>query len=147
MNTNTGIFVVACHALVLTSCATNFQSPPLSANNPANAGAKEAVTPAAKPMLRRDALTEKTNAQLTSNSPGTPNFQPSEMQQMHHDMKGMGGIQHDQMSAMKKESEESKPMSGKTYYTCVMHPQIHEDKPGKCPICGVTLVKKEEKQK
>jgi Cu(I)/Ag(I) efflux system membrane fusion protein len=28
-------------------------------------------------------------------------------------------------------------------YTCPMHPQIIRDKPGKCPICGMDLVKKE----
>jgi len=27
-------------------------------------------------------------------------------------------------------------------YTCPMHPQIEEDHPGNCPICGMTLVKK-----
>ena len=27
------------------------------------------------------------------------------------------------------------------FYTCPMHPQIHEHKPGKCPICHMTLVK------
>lgn len=27
-------------------------------------------------------------------------------------------------------------------YTCSMHPQILEDHPGSCPICGMTLVKK-----
>lgn len=27
------------------------------------------------------------------------------------------------------------------YYTCPMHPQVHEHEPGKCPICGMTLVK------
>jgi Cu(I)/Ag(I) efflux system membrane fusion protein len=27
-------------------------------------------------------------------------------------------------------------------YTCPMHPQIVEDHPGSCPICGMTLVKK-----
>jgi Cu(I)/Ag(I) efflux system membrane fusion protein len=27
-------------------------------------------------------------------------------------------------------------------YTCPMHPQIIEDHPGNCPICGMTLVKK-----
>jgi Cu(I)/Ag(I) efflux system membrane fusion protein len=27
-------------------------------------------------------------------------------------------------------------------YTCPMHPQIIEDKPGNCPICGMALVKK-----
>src|SRR6188768_1858063 len=26
-------------------------------------------------------------------------------------------------------------------YTCAMHPQITSDKPGKCPICGMDLVK------
>ena len=26
------------------------------------------------------------------------------------------------------------------YYTCSMHPQIHRDEPGNCPICGMTLV-------
>lgn len=26
------------------------------------------------------------------------------------------------------------------YYTCSMHPQINEPKPGKCPICGMTLI-------
>ena len=29
-----------------------------------------------------------------------------------------------------------------TQYTCLMHPQIIRDKPGKCPICGMTLVPK-----
>ncbi|QEM09052.1 efflux RND transporter periplasmic adaptor subunit [Mucilaginibacter rubeus] len=27
-------------------------------------------------------------------------------------------------------------------YTCSMHPQIHENHPGNCPICGMELVKK-----
>tara|TARA_B110001454_G_scaffold219192_1_gene251143 strand:+ start:25838 stop:26671 length:834 start_codon:yes stop_codon:yes gene_type:complete len=27
------------------------------------------------------------------------------------------------------------------YYTCPMHPQVHEHKAGKCPICGMPLVK------
>lgn len=30
-----------------------------------------------------------------------------------------------------------------TYYTCSMHPQIKQDKPGKCPICGMGLTKVE----
>jgi CopA family copper-resistance protein len=32
-----------------------------------------------------------------------------------------------------------------TFYTCVMHPQIHENKPGNCPICGMTLIKEKSK--
>jgi Cu(I)/Ag(I) efflux system membrane fusion protein len=30
----------------------------------------------------------------------------------------------------------------KAQYTCPMHPQINEDAPGSCPICGMTLVKR-----
>jgi hypothetical protein len=37
----------------------------------------------------------------------------------------------------------SKPDSTAKYvYTCTMHPEIITDKPGKCPKCGMTLVKK-----
>ncbi len=35
--------------------------------------------------------------------------------------------------------------SQQTFYTCVMHPQIHLPKPGKCPICGMALVKEKPK--
>jgi hypothetical protein len=30
----------------------------------------------------------------------------------------------------------------KVTYTCPMHPELLSDKPGKCPICGMTLVVK-----
>jgi len=29
------------------------------------------------------------------------------------------------------------------YYTCSMHPQVHEGHPGNCPICGMKLIKVE----
>jgi Cu(I)/Ag(I) efflux system membrane fusion protein len=32
-------------------------------------------------------------------------------------------------------------------YTCPMHPQIIKHEPGKCPICGMSLVKKENAQR
>lgn len=28
-------------------------------------------------------------------------------------------------------------------YTCTMHPEVMKDEPGKCPKCGMELVKKE----
>src|SRR5664279_2701844 len=31
------------------------------------------------------------------------------------------------------------------YYTCTMHPNVKIDKPGKCPECGMDLVKKSVK--
>lgn len=35
----------------------------------------------------------------------------------------------------------------KEQYTCPMHPQIIQDKPGNCPICGMALVKKDTDEK
>ncbi len=32
-------------------------------------------------------------------------------------------------------------------YTCKMHPEVISDKPGKCPKCGMELVKKEDLKK
>jgi hypothetical protein len=37
--------------------------------------------------------------------------------------------------------EHSTPMAD--IYTCPMHPQIVRNTPGKCPVCGMNLVKKE----
>lgn len=34
-----------------------------------------------------------------------------------------------------------------TVYTCKMHPEVTSDKPGKCPKCGMDLVKKEDVEK
>ncbi len=35
---------------------------------------------------------------------------------------------------------QSKTDQSVAYYTCPMHPQIQKDRPGSCPICGMTLV-------
>jgi hypothetical protein len=35
----------------------------------------------------------------------------------------------------------------KVQYTCTMHPEVLSDKPGKCPKCGMALVKKEPAKK
>ncbi|MEX6686975.1 efflux RND transporter periplasmic adaptor subunit [Danxiaibacter flavus] len=40
-------------------------------------------------------------------------------------------------------AEEKSVQAQEEIYTCPMHPQIIEHKPGKCPICGMDLVKKE----
>ncbi|MFH1066561.1 MAG: efflux RND transporter periplasmic adaptor subunit [bacterium] len=37
-------------------------------------------------------------------------------------------------------SANEKSGGGKTIYTCSMHPQVRQDKPGNCPICGMKLV-------
>src|SRR5438093_1212771 len=106
MNTNIRIFALLFCTQWLIGCAANFQPPPLSATNPASVEAKESVTPTARPMLGRDALTQKTSERLAATTPGNPSFQPSEMQQMHHGMSGMGGMQHEKAGAPKMDSGE-----------------------------------------
>lgn len=36
---------------------------------------------------------------------------------------------------------------GKGYWTCAMHPQVRQDRPGNCPICGMKLVRSEPEPK
>ena len=43
---------------------------------------------------------------------------------------------------VKRSDEEKKTETPVEIYTCSMHPDIIRDKPGKCPICGMELVKK-----
>lgn len=43
-------------------------------------------------------------------------------------------------ACQKTKSPEQGAMGEKVSYTCSMHPQIHEDAPGKCPICGMDLI-------
>lgn len=42
-----------------------------------------------------------------------------------------------------KKAESISLVQNKAYYTCSMHPQVHEDHPGNCPICSMKLIKVE----
>lgn len=42
-------------------------------------------------------------------------------------------------------TKKAKP--AKVQYTCTMHPEVLSDKPGKCPKCGMALVKKTDAKK
>lgn len=46
-------------------------------------------------------------------------------------------------AACKQKPQQVAKTQSKAYYTCSMHPQIHEDHPGNCPICGMKLIKVE----
>ena len=45
-------------------------------------------------------------------------------------------------SSKAKMPDSKSDTSAKYVYTCTMHPEVITDKPGKCPKCGMTLVKK-----
>jgi Cu(I)/Ag(I) efflux system membrane fusion protein len=47
----------------------------------------------------------------------------------------------------KKEEHKHVEKEVTIYYTCSMHPQIQEPKPGKCPVCGMGLIKAEKTAK
>lgn len=57
---------------------------------------------------------------------------------------GGGGYYLWQQKGAKKAPEGEKAAQAPVQYTCPMHPFIIKDKPGACPICGMTLVKKVE---
>jgi Heavy metal binding domain len=57
------------------------------------------------------------------------------------EMKKTSGEMEKTSKELEKKAEQTKPQA--FYYTCVMHPEIHQDQPGKCPKCGMTLIKKE----
>ena len=52
--------------------------------------------------------------------------------------------QIDQMNRMDQEdtimSDETTTPTGETIYTCPMHPEVRQNAPGNCPICGMFLV-------
>ena len=57
----------------------------------------------------------------------------------------------DELKKKSDEAKRTKQAGGKPaksspapiIYTCVMHPEVQQPAPGKCPKCGMTLVKKE----
>ncbi|MCY7409376.1 MAG: hypothetical protein LH473_03825 [Chitinophagales bacterium] len=59
------------------------------------------------------------------------------------DMSGMMSDCGMMMKDSKTETEKTNPNQNMaTTYTCPMHPEVMSDKPGKCPKCGMDLVKK-----
>lgn len=47
------------------------------------------------------------------------------------------------VAACKQKPQQVAKQQNKAYYTCSMHPQVHEEHPGNCPICGMKLIKVE----
>ena len=82
-------------------------------------------------MLARDETTLAIEKELSQTENTAKSSESMEHEGMQHG--GMQGMQHEGMK-MEEHGE---------IYTCPMHPQIKSDKPGKCPICGMTLKKKE----
>jgi len=50
-----------------------------------------------------------------------------------------------EMKGMDMGKKETKRTAGPVTYTCSMHPEIHANKPGNCPKCGMKLIKEKHK--
>ena len=64
----------------------------------------------------------------------------SEHNQQQHDHDDHEGHNHGASIA-------DRALGQSTIYTCPMHPQIVRDEPGRCPICGMTLVERQRDDK
>ncbi len=60
------------------------------------------------------------------------------MEQEQHDHTGKTSCHHDQKEPTKSEHV-SQPAGANVIYTCPMHPEIRQNGPGNCPICGMAL--------
>jgi len=83
----------------------------------------------------------------TASSPASKEAVEMEMKKTSDEMKKLSDELKAKSDAAKAaEKPGAKPegsaKSPAVFYTCPRHPQIHEAKPGQCPICGVTLVRK-----
>src|SRR6185437_15111834 len=52
----------------------------------------------------------------------------------------MGAFRLGACQGKKKEQASAIDMKSDTMYTCSMHPQVMQDRPGKCPICRMQLI-------
>jgi hypothetical protein len=117
----TKLFSIPFAALLVAGCANTTQPQSLSSDHPASVDAQSApMAPPSGVLSHSDSVMNQAAGASTSGGMDMDGI---------HDMKGMnmGG------NAGTSPAEQ---------YTCTMHPEVISDQPGKCPKCGMKLVKK-----
>ncbi len=135
----------ACFALLTLAGCALVEPPPLTAGHPASLKTAEGARPQLPP-LGLDETTRGTQRRLAGADAGAGMM----MQHGGMDHSQMERMDHSKMEDAKSEmgaSHRANPPGTDTapaqFYTCPMHAQIKESKPGNCPICGMTLIKKQ----
>jgi YHS domain-containing protein len=60
---------------------------------------------------------------------------------------GVETISEGSMKEIKGAKADTAAATEAGYWTCPMHPEVHQSSPGKCPICGMDLVYKKIEKK
>lgn len=119
------MLLIAGSAALLSGCSAAVRLSPLPASHPASAEAPEPPPPPRSETLRSEAPAPSARPQEGEPSRSEKAPPPPSAQDAHA---GHGSGQ----------------TAGSVVYTCPTHPTVKMDKPGSCPICGMTLVKKDE---
>ncbi len=132
-----------CAALSLVAvsgCAVHL--PPTPASDPADPHAPEAASAPLRPTLLATSRTF-VSPHADDREQRAKRMDMSKMKEgtRQHDMAGMSHQGHD-MTSMVPNDKPKPAANGESFYTCPMHPEIHEAGPGQCPQCGMTLARK-----
>ena len=122
-------FLLSCVALVLAAGCGEPAVVTTPVTHPANPEAAAAPETPRSQTLRMDS--PASGANLADPAKALPPAEPA----------GHGHHHGAETQSPAAGTTEPAPAAAKLMYTCPMHPEINSDKPGKCPLCGMSLVK------
>ena len=122
-------------AILIGGCAASPVATPISSDHPASVDAHEALYTPQPSTLSQDGASPPSGA---ASQPAS-----GDKSHEHHGTLRQPPDMPD-MPAMTGKSPTTQPQQAQTIYTCPMHPEVVGSAPGRCPKCGMTLVKKQE---
>ena len=100
--------------------------------------------PAGAPSPKPETMPGMDQSQMQNMTSPAPEAAPADKEAVETEMKKTSDEMKKTSDELKAKSDAAKraKTSPATIYTCVMHPEVRQPGPGKCPKCGMTLVKK-----